>query len=123
MESSNRKLVLTIFLAFFLLICASGVWALSARGHLIAAGKSAKNAIIAPVRGVFYDGPRRIADAYQYEVYGREKEEKRGRFRYKVFALWRAPGEEAKAIIDGGVASVASLGEMTKNLLSIFFSD
>lgn len=123
MGSNNRKVLVLLFVSVVLFLDVSSVWALSARGHIIAAAKSAHTAIMAPLRGVFYDGPQRIYDAYQYEVYGREKEEKRGRFRYKLFAFWRAPGEEAKATIDGCVQSVVSLGEMTKSLLSIVFSD
>jgi hypothetical protein len=96
---------------------------MSVRGHIIEMSKSAQKVIIAPLKGVFIDGPQRIQDAYQYEVYGREKEEKRGLLRYKLFGLWRAPGEEAKAIIDGCVESIESLGEMGKSFLSIFFSD
>jgi hypothetical protein len=112
-----------IFQLILMLLYPSTSCAMSARGHMIESARSLTNVIIAPLKGIFYAGPLRIRDAYQYEVYGREKEEKRGLLRYKLFAMWRAPGEEMKATIDGVVESVESLGSVTKNLLSIFFSD
>jgi hypothetical protein len=96
---------------------------MSFRGHMIDAGKNLTKGIIAPFKGIFYTGPQNIKKAYQYEVYGREKVEKRGLFRYKMFAFWRAPGEELKALIDGSVEAVSFGGDAIKNILSAIFSD
>lgn len=97
--------------------------ALSLRHHLINMGRNTAQIVIAPVYGTFIAGPKKVKEAYMYEVWGREKEEKRGLLRYKLFALWRAPGEEAKSIIDGLSESVTSAGTVIKELLSILFSD
>jgi len=124
MKAINKIIVIIVISNLFLVSLFPKVsYALSTRGHIIEAGKSVTDAVVAPLKGLFYVGPKHIRDAYQYEVYGREKEEKRGLLRYKLFALWRAPGEEAKAVIDGCVESVESLGAATKNIISIFFSD
>ncbi|MDP3921041.1 MAG: hypothetical protein Q8R76_09600 [Candidatus Omnitrophota bacterium] len=54
---------------------------------------------------------------------GREEESKRGQWKYRLFALWRAPGDQLKGMIDGVVESAESGGNMLKEFLSIFFSD
>ena len=121
---NNRIIVyFTLFLLIIGALFPQWIEAKSVRGHIITAGRNLSDAVAAPLKGIFILGPRRIKDAYQYEVHGREKKEKRGLLRYKLFALWRAPGEEVKGIIDGCVDSVHSLGEMTKSIISIFFSD
>ncbi len=95
----------------------------SIRHHLIDMGKCLIRLTLSPLYGAFIQGPRNIKEAYEYEVYGNERSEKRGLLRKKLFALWRSPGEEAKAIIDGLVDSVKAGGRFTKEFLSIFFSD
>ena len=95
----------------------------SIRHHLIDMGKNLVRLTISPIYGTFIKGPKNIKEAYNYEVYGSEKPEKRGILRKKLFALWRSPGEEAKGIIDGVVDSVKATGEFLKEFISIFFSD
>ena len=95
----------------------------SIRHHLIDMGKNLVKLTFSPFYGVFIKGPRNIKQAYEYEVYGSEKAEKKGLLRKKLFALWRSPGEEAKGIIDGLVDSVKAGGQFLKEFLSIFFSD
>ncbi len=112
------------FLFLLLLLCfVSPVHAKSVRGHLIESGKELVNVVVSPVKGLVYTGPRNIKNAYTYEVYGREKEEKRGRFRYKMFAIWRAPGEELKATVSGITEGVTSLGKALNEVASVIFSD
>jgi len=60
---------------------------------------------------------------YKYEVYEREKPEKRRLLRYKLFAIISAPAVEIKTVIDGIVDSAAYSGKFCKELLSIPFSD
>ena len=79
--------------------------------------------VCAPLKGIFITGPQNIKKAYTSEVWDREKPTKRGLLRYKIFALWRAPGEEVKGLIDGLVESAQAGGDLLKNFLSIFFSD
>ena len=116
----NLVLILVIF-SFGCFVPPS--YALSARHHLYNAGRNFGQMIWAPIEGVLIRGPEQIHKTYQYEVWGREDAAKRGLLRYKLFALWRAPGEEIKSIIDGAVKSVDSCGGFLKELLSIFFSD
>ncbi len=110
--------VLIILTAYFL-----SAYPYSARHHLINMGKRLVEASTSPLYGAFIKGPKNIKDAYQYEVWGREKPHKRGLLRYKLFAIWRAFGEEAKAIVEGVVGSVKAGGEFLKEFISIFFSD
>ncbi len=115
----------TKLLLLFSLACliSTPAYAYSARHHLIEMGKNAGQMIGAPLEGIFINGPQNIKKAYTYEVWEREDQQKRGLLRYKLFALWRTPGEEAKGIIEGVVESVKAGGSLLKNLLSIFFSD
>lgn len=106
-----------------LFLTPSSAQAKSVRGHIFEMSRSVYDAVKAPITGIFVDGPKRMYATYQYEVHGREKEEKRNLFRYKLFAIWRAPGEEVKAIIDGCTQSVEHLGTCAKEGISVFFSD
>ena len=99
------------------------VYSYSIRNHLINMGKNLGEAVGSPFYGTFFKGPKNIKKAYIYEVWEKEKPEKINLFRYKLFALWRAPGEETKGIIDGLVNSVQASGNCLKELISIFFSD
>lgn len=120
MKKTNKIL---LFLLLVTLTFSPNAYPYSARHHLINVGKSAIKIVIAPLHGLLIKGPQNIKDAYTYEAGKREKKEKRELLRYKLFAIWRAPGEEAKGIIDGVVEAVQAGGDLLKNFLSIFFSD
>jgi hypothetical protein len=90
---------------------------------MIDTGKNLARLAISPLKGAFVIGPKYVKDAYQYEVYGLEKPEKRGRLRNKLFAIYRAPAEETKGIIDGLVDGVKAGGRALKEFISIFFGD
>ncbi|MCM8789560.1 MAG: hypothetical protein NC916_00855 [Candidatus Omnitrophica bacterium] len=77
----------------------------------------------APFYGILVDGPRNIKKVWHEEVWGQEKPENRGKLKYRVAAIWRAPGEEMKGIIDGITYSVSNFGAALKELVSIFFGD
>ncbi len=109
--------------SLIIFIFSNCVYAHSIRHHLILMGKSLFKFTLSPLYGIFIKGPRNIKEAYDYEVYGDEKSEKRGLFRKKLFALWRAPGEETKGLIDGLVDSAKAGGQFLKEFISIFFSD
>ncbi len=112
-----------IFTALIIFSLHSQAFALSTRHHLINTGKNLVKFTLYPLHGIFIKGPQNIKAAYQYEVHGLEKPEKRGRFRNKVFAAWRSIGEEGKGIVDGLVTSAKAGGESLKELISIFFGD
>lgn len=115
------KIILVLSLATFVLC--NRAEAYSVRHHLINMGKSLIRLTLSPLYGIFVKGPRNVKAAYEYEAYGSEKPEERGLLRKKLFALWRAPGKEAKGAIDGLVDSVDAGSRFTKEFLSIFFSD
>lgn len=117
-EIRSILIVITLILFF-----SSQAHAYSPRHHLINMGKTLIKFSLSPLYGLFIKGPQNVKKAYLYEVYGREKPEKRGRLPYKLFALWRAPGEQIKGTIDGVVDSVEAGGQFLKEFLSIFFSD
>ena len=118
-----KRIINTLIISLCIWGCVYPAYAHSVRHHLIDTGKNFTDALCSPLYGIFIQGPKNIKDAYQYEVWGREKEEERGLLRYRLFAIWRAPGEEMKGIIDGLVGSITSLGKSGKEFLSIFFSD
>lgn len=91
--------------------------------HLVNMGRNLLNVIFSPLKGAIIKGPQEIKKMYSYEVHEREKPYKRGLLRYKIFALWRAPGVELKAIVDGVTNSIVSAGNFFKETLSIVFSD
>jgi len=120
----KNKKISAIFIIFILTIfVGKPVYPYSIRHHLINMGKNLATSVTSPFYGIFIKGPRNIKEAYEYEVWGREKSEKRGLLKYKLFTLRRAPGEEIKGLIDGVVISVKSTGLFLKELVSIFFSD
>ncbi len=118
-----RKIISCIGIGIILLYSPLPVYAKSVRGHLFEMGDALCGIVKEPLRGAFISGPENIKKAYMYEVHQREKPEKRGLLRYRLLAFWRAPGEEAKGIVDGCVKGVESLGTMSKECISIFFSD
>ena len=111
------------FLFFCFLLLVNPAFAKSVRGHLISSCSHLTKALAAPVKGIFVTGPNNVKNTWQYEVAGREKEEKCGALRYKAFAVWRAPGDEIKGVLDGCVECISESGESLKNLVSVFFSD
>ena len=119
----NKPSKILILIILITLVFSWQVHAHSIRHHLIDMGKNLVKLAFSPLYGIFIKGPRNIKEAYDYEVYGSEKPEKRGLLRKRLFALWRSPGEEAKGIIDGLVESVKAGGQFLKEFLSIFFSD
>lgn len=95
----------------------------SVRHHIYDMGRSLVRIVTSPLEGAVIQGPKNIRKTWEYEVWGREETEKRGQLRYRLFALWRVPGDEMKGIIDGVVKSVDSAGVFLKEFLSIIFSD
>ncbi|HIE43547.1 MAG TPA: hypothetical protein EYP78_01960 [Candidatus Omnitrophica bacterium] len=120
MREIKRVIFITLVLSF---VGANFVYPLSARHHLINMGKSLIEMGTSPLYEVFIRFPQRIKEVYEYEVWGREKPEKRGYLRYKIFFLWRIPGELLKAVIEGAVGMVNAGGKFLKEAVSIFFSD
>lgn len=119
-----KQITLYALLGLFCLAWAQPeAYALSARHHVYNMGRSLTKAVVAPVRAAFITGPKEIRETWRYEVRNREQPEDRGKFRYKLFAIWRAPADEVKAILDGGVESVQETANFGKEFLSIFFSD
>ncbi|MBI4845020.1 MAG: hypothetical protein HY810_00850 [Candidatus Omnitrophica bacterium] len=119
-----RKKISFLFILFLLaIIFCRPVYAFSTRHHLINIGKDIVNAPLVILKGVFIKGPKAIKEIYCYEVYGSEKPEKNGWLTKKIFAIWSAPPAEAKAIIDGTVEGIKSVGDAVKETLSIFASD
>ena len=116
------KSKIIVFLISLNLIYLVG-YAHSARHHLIDMGKNLAKMSTYFFYATFVEGPRNIKKAWQYEVEGREKPEKRGLFRYKIFAVWRAFGEEMKAMVKGVAGSVKAAGSALEEFISIFFSD
>ncbi len=97
--------------------------ALTAKHHLFNTCKDVLNIPLSVLKGVFVYAPQNVKKAYNYEVYQREKPEKRKKLRYKIFAIWRAPGEIVKGVIDGVTEGVLSGAKALKEVISIFFSD
>jgi len=106
-----------------LLCFASPAYALSPPHHLYNASRRLVEMVGAPFYFLFCEGPRRMKAAWQAEVWGQEKPEKRGKFRYRLQAVPRMVGEEAKAAVDGATHSVDSAGRAAKELISIFLGD
>lgn len=118
-----RKLINIIILLSLILFLSQKSYAYTTEHHLVNMGRNLLNVVFSPLKGAFIQGPQEIKKMYKYEVYEREKPEKRGLLRYKIFALWSAPAVELKAIIDGLVNSAAAGGKFFKEFLSIPFSD
>ncbi len=118
------KKIISIILLFCLFITFSGrCFAYTTPHHLVNMGRDILNVISSPFKALFYKGPQNVKKMYKYEVYEREKPEKRGLLRYKFFAIISAPAVEVKTFIDGIVESAAYSGKFCKELLSIPFSD
>ena len=118
----SKKIALGVFITWLLLSPLTS-FSYSIRHHLINMGKNLVEFTFSPLYGVLIKGPKNIKKAYSYEVWGREKPEKRGLLRYRLFAIWRAPGEEIKGIVEGVEKSITAGANFIKELISIFFSD
>ena len=114
------KSVLFILIA---LIISTPCYAKSSRNHLIKSSVELSKAVGSPFYGLIITGPKNIKETWQYEVNEREEEAERGKLKYKLFSIWRAPGDEIKGTIDGCVDAVKHTGQSLKELISIFFSD
>ncbi len=111
----------TIFLIICIyLICVSApAEALSARHHLINAGKNFFKMVVSPFKGVLVSGPQNVHKAYVDEISQPEEPE----LRHHLFGIWRAPGEELKGTVDGIVDTFKYGGNCLKEIISIPFSD
>ncbi|MCX7927933.1 MAG: hypothetical protein N2606_07385 [Candidatus Omnitrophica bacterium] len=117
----NKKIILITWIV--ILFYQQTAFAYTIEHHLINMGRDALNVLASPIKAIFFKGPQDIKRMWQYEVYGKEKPQKRGLWRYRLYALWRAPAVELKAGVDGVVQSITYLGSFSKELLSIFFGD
>lgn len=121
----NKKIFLRTGVIFILLLSClyEYAWPRSTPHHIYNMSRRLVEAAGGPLYGIFVAGPRNVKIAYIAEVREQEKPEKRGKLRYKVFGIWRAPGEEIKGVIDGITHSVSSAGRFCKEFISIFFGD
>jgi len=118
-----RKIINVIILLGLFLFLSQKSYAYTTEHHLVNMGRDLLNVVAFPLKAIFILGPQEIKTMYKYEVYEREKPEKRGLLRYKLFAVWSAPAVELRTVIDGLVNSVAAGGKFFKEFLSIPFSD
>lgn len=118
-----KKIIFYLAVIMVILFWSNEAQALSRSHHLYNIGRNLVKMSVAPLKGIFVTGPRNIKKAYIYEVYEREKIEDRGKLRYKLFGIWRAPGEEIKGIVTGVVEAVECGGEAVKEFTSIIWSD
>ena len=102
---------------------ASSASALSIMHHFYNFSRNCVKVVASPIKGALIQGPKDIKSAYVGEVWEKEKEEDRGQWRYKLYGIWRAPGVEAKAIVDGLTESFTAAGSGIKELISIFWGD
>lgn len=110
-------------LVCLVLLPAPPALALSTVHHLYNISRRLVEVAGGPLYGAFVQGPKNVKKTYVSEVWEQEKPENRGLLRQKLFAVWRAPGEEVKAIGDGVADSVSSANRAFKELVSIFFGD
>ena len=114
-----RKVLFILLALFISMPC----YARSNRNHLIKSSVELAKAVGSPFYGALVTGPKNIKETWQYEVNERENEEDQGKLKYKLFSIWRAPGDETKGIIDGCISTVKHAGQSLKELISIVFSD
>jgi len=118
-----KKSLIFITLIVVSLFLSKDANALSQTHHLYNTGKDLVMMCGSPIKGIFVTGPENVKKAYVYEVYEREEVEDRGELKYKLFGIWRAPGEEIKGIVSGVVEAVDYGGQAIKELASIIWSD
>lgn len=119
----KKRIIIYLLINIIVFSITTNAYALSTRHHLINAVKDLISVVFAPLKGIFITGPQNIKNAYKYEVYGREKPEDRLTHKGRLFAFWRAPGEETKGIISGIVETVDYTGKVLWELISIFWGD
>ena len=118
-----NKLIRIFITVILFLTLATPSFAYTTAHHFVNMGRDILNVISSPFKAIFLNGPKNVKKMYKYEVYEREKPEKRNVFRYKLFAIISAPAVEMKALIDGIVDSCTYTGKFCKEFLSIPFSD
>lgn len=124
MTNIVKRLFLTAFISLLLVFLSyQTAFSRSVPHHLYNISRRLVAAAGAPLYGIFVQGPKSIKKAWHEEVWEQEKPEKRGKLKHKVAAIWRAPGEEMKGIIDGITSSVSNFGSALKEFISIFFGD
>ncbi|MCK4249189.1 MAG: hypothetical protein KAV18_04860 [Candidatus Omnitrophica bacterium] len=120
----NKRIIIILFISLFISwLAAEDALALSTVHHTINIFKDLGMMAVSPLKGVLVTGPSNVKKAYIYEVYEREDVEDRGLLKYKLFGIWRAPGEELKGIVSGVVEGVDYGGQAIKEFASIFWSD
>jgi len=116
----KKKILISVLFLFLLQnICS----ARTVKEHILNIIKELSYTPLSVLKGIFLYSVENVKKAYNYEVYQREKPEKRGKLRYKLFAIWRSIGEVGKGVIDGFKESVIHTTRALKELISIFFSD
>lgn len=118
-----KYLRIVSLISISILLTIPNTYARSNRNHVIKGTKHLFKALADPFHGLFILGPRKVKETWEYEVHGREKEEDRNTLRGKLFAIWRAPGDEFKGTIDGISNCTKNLGSSLKEFISIIFSD
>lgn len=114
--------VIFLFSVSMCLYCPAS-FALSTPHHLYSMSRACVRVIGALPYALFVQGPKNIKETYRQEVWEQEKEKHRGKMKYKLAGIARAPGEEAKAVVDGVVFLVTDTGAFCKDFISIFFGD
>lgn len=114
------KLLIIVIMAFS--FCQQA-FALSTVHHLYLISRRLVEVVGGPFYGIFVQGPKNVKAAYHAEVWEQEKPYKNGTLKFKVAGVLRAPGEEAKGLVDGITDSVSSGGNALKHFISIFFGD
>ena len=122
-DISKRLFLVIIISASLILLPCQAAFSRSTPHHLYNISRRLAVTAGAPFYGIFIQGPKNIKEAWQGEVWEQEKPEKRGKLKYKMAAVLRAPGEETKGIIDGITSSVSSFGTALKEFVSIFLGD
>jgi hypothetical protein len=115
-----KKIILIFAVICFYFCCINvSAEALSARHHVINAGKDFFKMVFSPFKGVLVTGPKNVHKAYVDEISQPEETE----LRHHLFGIWRAPGEELKGAVDGVVNTFKYGGDCLKEIISIPFSD
>jgi hypothetical protein len=119
MKTFSKLVIIAICSVLILTSFTYRAEALSARHHLINAGKDFFKMVVSPFKGVLVTGPKNVHKAYVDEVSQPDEPE----LRHHLFGIWRAPGEELKGTIDGVVNTFKYGGDCLKEIISIPFSD
>ena len=106
----------------FAFSCCQQAFALSTVHHLYLISRRLVEVVGSPFYGIFVQGPKNVKAAYHAEVWEQEKPYKNGTLKFKAAGVLRAPGEEAKGLVDGITDSVSSGGNALNNS-SQYFSE